>query len=118
MSLVLESDAKSSAVCVRLQSIAVQGLCRRLLGRLPYGRELTLNGKDATVVFKPGKQSRLKIAEGAVVVTLREDHLVELTGSLQPRAGIYPMAGVKNLVLQILKTEIKDRDGKVVDIVG
>src|SRR5262249_14537885 len=54
LALVLECDTKTDPVCVRVQSIAVNGLSRRLLGRLPYGRELTLNGKDATVVFKPG----------------------------------------------------------------
>jgi hypothetical protein len=118
LALVLECDTKSDPVCVRVQSIAVAGLSRRLLGRLPYGRELTLNGKDATVVFKPGKQSRLKLTEGAVTITLRDDHAVELATSLQPRAGLYPVPGLKNVVLEVLRTEIKDRHGKVVDIVG
>jgi hypothetical protein len=115
--LVLECDTRSDPVCVRVQSIAVDGLSRRLLGRLPYGRELTLNGKDATVVFKPGKQSRLKLVEGAVTITLREDHLAELVESLRPHAGLYPVPGLKNVVLQVLRTEITDRDGKVVDVV-
>ncbi len=117
LSLVLECDTKSDPVCVRVQTIAVDGLSRRLLGRLPYGRELALNGKDATVVFKPGKRSQLRLVEDAVTLTLREDHLVELASSLQPHAGLYPVPGVKNVVLQVLKTEIKDRDGNVVDIV-
>jgi suppressor of fused-like protein len=118
MNLVLECETNSSPVCVCVQSIAVQGLCRRLLGRLPYGRELTLNGKDATVVFKPGMKSLWRAPKGAVTIVLREDHLVELTKLVQTRAGVYPVPGVKNLVLQVLKTEIKDRDGNVVDIVG
>ncbi len=88
-----------------------------MLGRLPFGRELTLNGKDATVVFKPSEQSRMRLIEDAVTIELREDHLVELVESLRARAGLYPVPGVKNLVLQVLRTEIKDRDGKVVDIV-
>lgn len=117
LSLVLECDTTSDPVQVRVQSIAVDGLSRRLLGRLPYGRELTLNGKDATVVFKPGRQSGLKLVEGAVTVTLREDHLAGLVGSLRPRAGLYPIPGVKNVVLHVLRTEITDRDGKVVGVV-
>lgn len=117
LSLVLECDTKSDPVDVRVQSIAVDGLRRRLQGRLPYGRELTLNGKDATVVFKPGKQSRLKLVEDAVTITLREDHLAELAGSLQPHAGFYPIPGLKDVVLHVLRTEITDRDGKVVDVV-
>jgi hypothetical protein len=117
LALVLDCDTKSDPVCVRVQTIAVNGLKRRLLGRLRYGRELTLNGKDATVVFKPGEQSRLKLVEDAVTITLRGDHLVELARSLQPHAGLYPVPGLSNVVLQVLRTEIKDRDDKVVDIV-
>jgi suppressor of fused-like protein len=118
LALVLECDTQSDPVCVRVQSIAVNGMKRRLLSRLPYGRELVLCGKEATVVFKPGKQSRLKLVEDAITLILREDHLVELAEALQPRAGLYPIPGLKKVVVQVLTTEIKDRDGKVVDIVG
>jgi suppressor of fused-like protein len=117
LSLVLECDTKSDPVRVRVQSIAVDGLKRRLLSRLPYGREFTLNGKDATVLFKPGKQSRLKLVEDAVTITLRDDHLVDFAKSLRAHAGLYPVTGLKNVVLQVLRTEIKDQDGKVVKVV-
>lgn len=115
--LVLECDTKSDPVSVGVQTIAVDGLRRRLLGRLPYGRELALNGKDARVVFRPGKQSRLKLVEDAVTITLREDHLAALAKSLKPHAGIYPIPGLKNVVLRVLRTEITDSDGNVVDVV-
>jgi suppressor of fused len=117
MSLVLECDTKSRPVCVRVQTIAAVGLKQRLLSRLPYGRTFTLNGKDATVVFKPGTQSRMKLVEDAVTITLREDHLVDLANSLQPHVGVYPVPGLKNVVLEVVRTEIKDEDGKVVEIV-
>jgi hypothetical protein len=117
LALVLECDVASDPVCVRVQTIAVDGLKRRLLGRLPYGRELTLNGKEATVVFKPGKQSRLKRVEDTAIITLQKNHLIELVELLQPHAGLYPIPGVKNAVLQVLKTEITDRHGNVVDVV-
>ena len=51
-------------------------------------------------------------------MTLREDHLAGLGQMLQPRAGLYPIPGVNNAVLQVLLTEITDRDGNVVDRVG
>jgi suppressor of fused-like protein len=120
LTLVLECDTESDPVSVRVQTIAVGGLRRRLLSRLPYGRDLTLNDmndKDATIVFKPGKRSRLKREEDAVTITLREDHLAELAGSLRPHAGLYPIPGLKGVVLQVLRTEITNRDGKVVDVV-
>jgi hypothetical protein len=118
LALQLECDTKSDPVCIRVQSIAVDSLKRRLLGRLPYGRELTLNDSEATAIFKPGRQSRLKVVEEAVLVTLREDHLAELVEALQPHAGLYPIPGVKRGVLEVLRTEIKDRHGNVVEIVG
>jgi hypothetical protein len=117
LSLVLECDTKSHPVCLRVQSIAVDGLKRRLLSRLPYGREFTLDGKDATVVFKPGTQSRMTLVEDAVTITLRENHVVDLARSLKPHAGLYPVPGLKNVVLQVLTTEIKDKDDNVVNIV-
>lgn len=118
LAIKLKCDTRSDPVKVSVQAIAVDGMKRRLLSRLPYGRELTLNGKDATVIFRPGKQSRLKLVEDAVSVTLREDHLVEFAQALEPRAGVYPVPGLKDLVVRVLKTQIKDRDGKVVDTVG
>lgn len=90
---------------------------RSITAWIASGRELTLNGKNATVVFKPGKQSRIKLVEDAVTIILRDDHLRELAKSLQPHAGHYFVPGLKNVVLLVLKTEIKDSDGKVVDIV-
>ena len=117
LNLVLECDTTSDPVCVRVQTIAVDGLRQRLLGRLPYGRELTLNGKDATVVFKPGKQTELKLVEDAVMITLGDEQLFELTRNLQPHAGIVAVPGLKSVILEVLRTEITDRDGKVVDVV-
>lgn len=117
LSLHLECDTKSQPVRVGVQTIAVEGMRRRLLGRLPYDRELVLNGADATVVFKPGKQSRLKLAEDAVLITLKPADLAELAQALRPKAGVYPIPGLKNIVLQVLRTEIKDNDGKVVEVV-
>jgi hypothetical protein len=117
LALVLSCDTKKDPVRVRVQSIAVDSLRRRLLGRLPYGRELVVSGKNATVVFKPGKRSGLKLVEDAVTITLTEAHVVELAGSLRPHAGLYPVPGVRKAVLQVLRTEITDRHGNVVDVV-
>ena len=55
--------------------------------------------------------------EGAVTISLSNEDLNELTKSLEPHAGIHPVPGVTNLALQVLKTEIKDRDGTVVEVV-
>jgi hypothetical protein len=117
MALVLHCDTKSDPMHLYVQSIAVDSLKRRLLGRLPYGRGLTLNGKEATIVFKPGTQTRLEVVEDAVTITLQEKHLAEFVESLEPHAGRYPIPGLKKALLFVRSTEITDRDGKVVEVV-
>jgi hypothetical protein len=117
LALVLECDTRSKPVKLCVQTIAVDSLRRRLLGRLPYGRELTLCDKNARVVFKPGKRSGLRLVEDAVLITLQDAHVAELAKSLQPHTGLYPVPGVKNAQVQVLRTEITDRHGKVVDVV-
>jgi hypothetical protein len=102
---------------LRERGDAVAGLRRRLLGRLPYGCELTLNGKDAIVVLRPGKQTWLKLIEDAVTITLREDHAAELAALLQPHAGLYPVPGLSSVAVQVVKTEVTDSEGRVVDVV-
>ena len=51
------------------------------------------------------------------MIALGREQVVELARSLEPHAGVVVVPGLKSVVLQILKTEITDRDGKVVDIV-
>ncbi len=117
LSLILECEVKNREIEVRVQTIAVDCLSRRLLGRLPYGRELTLNGDEATVVFRPGKKSSVRIVEGAVTITLRDADLVEFAALLEPHVGKYPIPGLKNVILEVVRTEIKDQKGRVVEII-
>ena len=56
-------------------------------------------------------------AKGIGIDTLRPDHLTELTDALRPKAGTYPIPGLKNAVLEVLRTEITDNDGNVVEVV-
>jgi hypothetical protein len=117
LNLVLECDTASEPVRVGLQTIAVESLCRRLRSRLPYGRELMLNGKDGAVLFEPGEQSGLTIDDDAVTITLRTEDLTKLVDALRPHAGVFTVPGVDNVVLEVLRTEIKDSDGNVVEVV-
>jgi hypothetical protein len=118
LNLVLECETDTVPVQIHIQSIAAEDFGSRLLGRLLFGRELVLNGDDGTVVFQPGEKSSWRLVEGALTVTLQDDDVVAFADSLEPHAGVYPIAGVEDEVhLHVLKTEIKDRDGNIVEIV-
>lgn len=118
LSLQLECETRQRPVVIRVQSIAVDSLSRRLLGRLPFGRELTLNGKDATVVFLPGDTSLMQLHEDQVTLRLTNQDAERFAAVLQPKAGTYPIEGIADCLLEVTRTEIRDRHGKVVEIVG
>jgi hypothetical protein len=115
--LVLECDLDADPVCVRIQSIAVARFRKRLLGRLPFGRELALHGKNASVHFEPAAQSRYRADEHELVIELSDADLRRFADSLHAHAGVYPVCGIPNLVVEVLRTEIKDSDGHVVEVV-
>lgn len=117
MSIVLQCATDSHPIRIIVQSIIVDALRRRLLSRLPFGRTYTLEDSEAVAVFKPGEPSSVSLAEGAVIVTLSNPDLQNFSETLQPHAGVYPIPGIPDAILQVTRTEIKDRDGNVVDVV-
>jgi len=117
LALVLECETNKTPVRVKIQTIAVEGFKRRLLGRLPYGRELVLSDKEATAVFKPAKKSQMKLVEDAVTISLSDEDLQVFTSGLEPHAGVHNIPGIRDLIVEIVRTEITDGDGNVVEIV-
>lgn len=115
--IVLDCDTLSDSTRLSIQTIAVDGLKRRLLGLLPYGRELLITGQRAAAVFRPGPQTGVEILDGTVTITMRDDHLREFVASLKPHAGQYAIPGLPNAVFQVLRTEIRDQDGRITEIV-
>jgi hypothetical protein len=92
---------------------------RVLAGRLPFGYGLIVSTNDAAIAFRPGDEFAVEPSDGGLVaVTLTDAQLPELIDALRPKAGTYAVASTPNLVVRIVKSQILDQDGTVVEEIG
>lgn len=98
----------------------VEKIIKMIRGRLLKGRKFLIHGSECTVFFHIGNVCEIKVdseEEDDIFVTLTEENIEEMTAKLQPKAGEYPLTSGK-LNFRIVKTEITDQEGNVVEVVG
>ena len=98
---------------------AVERIARVLMGRLPYGRGLLVDGPEMAVGFLPG--DRLAIADrgnGMTEIKLPSAVLTELVAVLRPVAGRYDLPGTTELAVLIVKSQIRRPDGALITEIG
>ncbi|GAA3449771.1 suppressor of fused domain protein [Dactylosporangium matsuzakiense] len=91
-----------------------------LLGRLPFGRSLRLDGPGSSAEFSSGNFF-VGTAEDAVNhldVVLTSEALDGLLRVLVPVAGTRLAPGAEPLVVEIVPTEIRDQEGNIVRTIG
>jgi hypothetical protein len=103
---------------VRLGALVVDGLTARIRGRIPFGRALLLSDGKATIAFVPGEQNRWSLRDEVLEVRLTPEMAATFRKVIAPRAGKYTVPGLDRFEIEVTKTEIRDKDGKVTDIVG
>jgi suppressor of fused-like protein len=98
----------------------VEELRALLPARLPFGRRLLLVGSVLRVEFVPGVRNAIVEDQDGATLRIELDAQAgeALARSLRPVAGTVPVPGFDGLRLQVHRTEILDRDGNVVGMVG
>jgi suppressor of fused len=93
-----------------------------LKGRIPHGQSLLVRGPEAVVVFEPGERSGLeeRSTDGSTVlhIALTASDAQVLANLVQPKAGTYELPTLPELRIVVERSEIKDRDGNVVEVIG
>lgn len=90
-----------------------------LPGRLPFGHGLLVTSAEGAVLFRPGEAcSWAKGDEGAIEVTLTHEAARQLAAALVPKAGTYEIPAFPRLTVRVVPSEIKDAEGKVVQVIG
>lgn len=69
-------------------------------------------------MFRPDAQDAWSTEETLAVLSLAPQTVMEMLGSLKPERGIYRCAGLPTVVMQVVPSEIKDQDGKVIQVIG
>jgi hypothetical protein len=86
--------------------------------RLPFGRGLRLVGREAQIVLTPGTAVTVTESEGVLDVALDAAAQAVFRDEVKPHAGVYRLSARPELVLEVRKTEIKDPQGAVIEIIG
>ncbi len=97
---------------------AVASLLRMARGRIPYGREFELLGPTKAVLFRPASSAAWSGEAEELVVDVSPALAQELRATLEPRRGLYASATLPGFRIRVKPTEIRDREGRVVRVIG
>ena len=86
--------------------------------RLPFGKPFSLVGPQARIVFEAAPRNGVQVVEGALHLRLNEAALRNLVACLRAQEGEYRVEGVEFLEVQVQRSQIRDRDGNVVQTIG
>lgn len=89
-----------------------------LRGRLLKGKDLSLSSRDCKIILESAEATSYEKEAEAVKVHLSTAVSSELSQKLQAKEGILHLSSYDGLIIQIVKTYIKDQEGKVVSTVG
>ncbi|GIO40021.1 hypothetical protein J41TS12_48820 [Paenibacillus antibioticophila] len=89
-----------------------------LRGRLLKSKDLTLASRDCQIILESAEATSYETGEGAVRLHLSPAVSMELSQKLQAKEGAIELSSYDGLIIQIVKTYIKDQEGNVVSTVG
>ncbi|WP_435920864.1 suppressor of fused domain protein [Paenibacillus sp. DYY-L-2] len=89
-----------------------------LRGRLLKGKSLTLASQGLRLILEPGGVTGYEAGEEEVRLQLDAAATEELSQKMQPLEETIQLTSYKGMIVQIVKTNIKDQDGNVVATIG
>lgn len=113
----LSWELEGPAITITMGALAVPDFKRLLAGRLPYGRPFYIAGPEQQLIVEPGDQL-LPSPDGINLTLKLPDAAVEAMADLEARRGRYTWPAAPGLTIVIEPTEIKDRDGGVIEVIG
>ncbi|MCP1185966.1 suppressor of fused domain protein [Paenibacillus sp. 1781tsa1] len=89
-----------------------------LRSRISKGASLSLIGPDTTILFEAGEHPAVLESDRQVTLTVNEQIVEELAENLQPIEGTFEITSLEHMLVQIVKTEIKNQEGQVIKTIG
>jgi len=97
----------------------VQRFVRLLRGRILHDRDFALQSEHGLAVFKPARHGSWRAKKGnELLIGVTPELVHAIQDTLQPRRGKYAWAGLDNFTFKVVPTQIKDQEGKVVEVIG
>lgn len=97
----------------------VEDIFRVLRGRIPFGQEFVVASSSAAITFVPSDYCGWEaVGEQGVRVGLTADAANGLADAIRVTAGGYSSLEAPGLMVEVVRTQITDGDGNVVQIIG
>jgi hypothetical protein len=110
---------KPLTAALTLGAFAVERFKQMLTGRLPYDRPCWLWGPEGRQVeFRPASRTRWEEASDGPVVHLAPAAVDAIVAGLEPKRGQYQWPELPGLTIIVRPTEIRDKDDRVIEVVG
>lgn len=114
----LETATEDERCEVVIGANQVESIRRLLRGRLPYGRPAWIMRRGCTVTFEPAEANGFAVVGDDLTVRLTADAVRELASVLEVRRGDYRLSAWDGLTVRVVPTEIRDKAGNILDVVG
>jgi hypothetical protein len=109
---------KGDLLSITIGATATRDVVKLLKSRLTHGKPFTVYGREQGVVFQPAAQNGWKTEEMLAVLSLSPPMIAEMLGALKAERGVYRWPSMPQVAIQVVPSEIKDQDGKVVRVIG
>jgi suppressor of fused-like protein len=103
---------------VFLSANGINDLKTFLPTRISLGRSLSLVSRKASIRFEAGLSGQIVEEGTCLVIKLTPRDALALSERLRPKEGTYPVPGHANLALRVVRSEIRNDRGEIIDIVG
>lgn len=84
-----------------LDAFAVEPFCRRLLGRIPFGRSLTLVSEEHEIEIEPSGQTELAVRRNISILRLTNEACQELVTKLRDGEKRFTCPGLDGLTISV-----------------
>jgi len=97
------------------QAVLVGSILR---SRISKGESLSLIGPDTNILFEAGEAPAVVESDKQVTLTVNTQIVEELVQNLRPVEGTFEIASLDHMLVQIVRTEIKDQEGNIIQTIG
>lgn len=109
---------KKSPAVITIGAKQANTIGKVLKGRAVKKEPLRLVGNDVTVKFIFGYETKVIEQDDVIEIMLNDQAVEELVGELQPIAKRFSIPSFKSIVFEIVKTNVKDSEGNIVETIG
>jgi hypothetical protein len=112
----------NSPIRMTIDALSASIFIRQLRGRLMHDRPLLVLGKSneaqTVIAFGPAAEPRVAVVDGYLEVLIPKAIADELSRTVRAERGRYRVDALADLEIDVVPTEIKDGNGKVIRVVG